>query len=182
MLPLACRACTSQLLASKLIRKMDWMNGSERDVVSCCCHHEERLYRDYYTSRRTQTHQQDKYHDSHSKARVEAKLPAASRLHQAHSFAMFVERCSPKNPRGSHAQKEDVHWLMSRSGQSGHGFCATSIWSSIGHIPRVFLTPWMPAALCAMRPLGSYWCACEGSLRGGDNLTIALGGVIQIIS
>ena len=56
---------------------------------------------------------------------------------------------------------------MSRSGQSGHGFCATSIWSSIGHIPRVFLTPWMPAALCAMRPLGSHWCACEGSLRGG---------------
>lgn len=46
-------------------------------------------YRDYYTSRRTQTHQQYKYHDSHAKARVEAKLQAASRLHQAHSFAMF---------------------------------------------------------------------------------------------
>ena len=136
---LGCRAFTSQLLASKLEKNR--LNGSERDVVTIIP----------ARTRRCTKHQQYKYHDTPRQGwKLNCRqLADYTRLSVAH----------PEHPHGSPC------WLM--SGQSAHGFCATSIWSSIGHIPRVFLTPWMPAALCAMRPLGSYWCACEGWLRGG---------------
>ncbi len=122
----------------QISKKIDWMAQKEMWWL---------LYQQHEDALST-----NKYHDTPRQGwKLNCRqLADYTRLSVAH----------PEHPHGSPC------WLMS-SGQSAHGFCATSIWSSIGHIPRVFLTPWMPAALCAMRPLGSYWCACEGWLRGG---------------